>query len=206
MVYRPPTHLFLVNVLPGEDLPTKPALPGMPDPRHVVNVHAWYLDYVDGPEYLEYEIGALADVVPTLHARAAMERRRLSPWTQAKRAVVAALEDLYTTPDWSITWATTRQAHSGRGRWREHTTVLDHLADWSRDRALEFTEGTLSKWDLPEGEVAHNLDSALAVNGGDARNWVGLGAFKDSGSRLPDISTRPAWDLSDYGARWLTWN
>lgn len=204
-LFIPPTHLFLVNVLPGEDLPTKPPLPGMPDPVHSVHVWSWSLNYVGGLDSLEDEIDPLVDVVPSTAAAAIMERRRLNPWTQAKRTVVAALDRLYTTPDWSITWATTRQAHAGRGRWRGHAAVLDHVADWSRDRGLELLEGV----NLPEGEVALELDSALADNGADPRNWVGLGSFTRACSRLPDLDGIRGADLTqaaDYGARWITWH
>lgn len=199
MVTTTTVHLFLVNVTPGQDLPTKPPLPGMPDPVHVVDVHIWSLEY--SHDYLDTE---LVDVTRERKGVAVMERRRLSPWTQAKRSVMATLDTLYTTPEWSIQWATTRQAHSGKGRWNTHTEIMDSVADWSRDRAEEWLEGDRDSYSL----AGYRLAQALADNGGDMRNWVGLGTFHGSKAHLPDLMTAQGGDLNlqDQSARWVSWH
>lgn len=197
-MFTPPTHLFLVNVHPAQDSPTVPPLPGMPDPPHAVDVYAWQLDYGVEPEEREPE--DVVGITPVVTARAVLPRRRLSPWTQAKRTVVASLEAMYASPDWSIVWATTKQAHSGRGRWKGHTEVLDHLADLSRDLAQDWLE-------LGRGadlEAGHLMDSALADNGADPRNWVGLGYMDLPGATEPSSGSLPV--MEEDGARWLSWN
>lgn len=208
MVTPTTVHLFLVNVTPGQDLPTKPPLPGMPDPVHVVDVHIWSLEYDNTLGYVHGDLDTLdmelVDVTQVSKGRAVMDRRRLSPWTQAKRSVMATLDSLYTTPNWSINWATTRQAHSGRGRWKNHTEVMDSVADWSRDQAAEWLEGGLDPYAL----AGYRLDKALADNGGDMRNWVGLGTFTGSKLTSPDFSDLHGVDVDfkAHEARWVSWN
>lgn len=193
-----PTHLFLATVTPSQEPEGQPPLENMPVLPHRVTVTAWALEFALEPQTLE-PLEPLEDVTPVLEAVAVMEPRRVSPWHQAKKTVLPALDAAYSTPGWSIDWATSRQAYSGRGAWKAHTAVMDSLADYSRDLAAAwdwYNQDALAQ----EDHSVVVLDSALAENGEDPRNWVGLGRFTHG---LPVVEPRPE---PDAGTRWASWH
>lgn len=207
-----PTHVFLVAARPADR--ETPALPGMPSPEDVAAVWAVSLDvYGHG---LPVELDQDPEVV--LEATAVLGGNpRAGAWTKARRHLVSTLDSMYTTPWWSITWATAAQAQVGRGRWAAHESVLDALADWTRDRALEdlhpmLTDNqrdTLRSTPGSQWETAYTLDAALAETLGDGRNMVGLGWDRSGDQALHAGRTAPVETVSQAKelteGEWLTW-
>lgn len=187
-----PTHLFLATCVPSPDTDRSiPALPGMPEVPHQVHVHGFAIE-----DFMEARYAGHTHEYPpslTFQAVAHVERRRKSLRNVTRRWVLPAVEQAFASADWTIFWTTTVLANSGRGVWVDHTHVLDALADWTRDMAAVWMDPHGAAHSSPRDvETARVLDSALADNGEEWTNFVGLGGFVEDQPPAPVVPDGPS--------------